>query len=109
MRVTLTKENLEELGSLVQYLPGTRSVAVLPVLAGALRAGERCLFPAPVPAPGMLRSPLSLLYRAAQEIPPDQMEFLTVDAPQDCIHLIRSMERDRFTGPCRDPGVPFFA
>ncbi len=22
------------------------------------------------------------------------MEFLTVDAPQDCIHLIQSMERD---------------
>lgn len=22
------------------------------------------------------------------------MEFLTVDAPQDCVHLIRSMERD---------------
>ncbi len=37
---------------------------------------------------------LTLLYRAAQETPPDQMEFLTVDAPQDCIHLIHSMERD---------------
>jgi len=37
---------------------------------------------------------LGLLYRRAQEIDPSMMEFLTVDAPQDCIHLIQSMERD---------------
>ncbi|HII75451.1 MAG TPA: radical SAM/SPASM domain-containing protein, partial [Methanolinea sp.] len=37
---------------------------------------------------------LSTLYRKAKEIPPEEMEFLTVDAPQDCIHLLQSMERD---------------
>ena len=38
---------------------------------------------------------LSLLYRKAKEIDPAAMEFLTVDAPQDCIHLLASMEQDR--------------
>jgi radical SAM protein with 4Fe4S-binding SPASM domain len=37
---------------------------------------------------------LALLYRKAREIPAEEMEFLTVDAPQDCIHLLQSMERD---------------
>jgi radical SAM protein with 4Fe4S-binding SPASM domain len=37
---------------------------------------------------------LSLLYRKAQETDPGAMEFLTVDSPQDCVHLIQSMERD---------------
>ena len=38
---------------------------------------------------------LSLLYRKAKETDPAAMEFLTVDAPQDCIHLLQSMERDK--------------
>jgi radical SAM protein with 4Fe4S-binding SPASM domain len=37
---------------------------------------------------------LTLLYGKAKEIPAEEMEFLTVDAPQDCIHLLQSMERD---------------
>jgi len=37
---------------------------------------------------------LGLLYRKAKEIPADRMEFLTVDAPQDCIHLLTSMEQE---------------
>jgi radical SAM protein with 4Fe4S-binding SPASM domain len=37
---------------------------------------------------------LSLLYRKTKEIPADTMEFLTVDAPQDCIHLLASMEQE---------------
>ena len=38
---------------------------------------------------------LSLLYRKAKETDPAAMEFLTVDAPQDCIHLLTSLEQDK--------------
>ena len=48
----------------------------------------------------MVSSPLD---REAKEIPSEEMEFLTVDAPQDCIHLIRSMEQDGSPG-LRMPG-----
>ncbi|NLV27783.1 MAG: radical SAM protein [Methanomicrobiales archaeon] len=37
---------------------------------------------------------LSLMYKRAKETDPSKMEFLTVDAPQDCIHLVKSMEED---------------
>ena len=37
---------------------------------------------------------LSLLYRKAKETDPAAMEFLTVDSPQDCVHLLMSMEKD---------------
>ncbi|MCK9590932.1 MAG: hypothetical protein M0Q91_02820 [Methanoregula sp.] len=37
---------------------------------------------------------LALIYRKAKETDPASMEFLTVDAPQDCIHLLASMEQD---------------
>jgi radical SAM protein with 4Fe4S-binding SPASM domain len=37
---------------------------------------------------------LSLLYRKARETDPADMEFLTVDSPQDCIHLLMSMEEE---------------
>jgi radical SAM protein with 4Fe4S-binding SPASM domain len=46
-----------------------------------------------VNAPDVTRA-LTLLYGKANEIPVEEMEFLTVDAPQDCIHLLQSMERD---------------
>src|SRR5208283_1379386 len=93
VRVTLTKENAGELGAIVD-------------LALSLGASRFCLYWL-VPsgrgsdsysrlqlAPGEVTTALDLLYRKAQEIDPGTMEFLTVDAPQDCIHLIRSMERD---------------
>jgi Fe-coproporphyrin III synthase len=93
VRVTLTKDNLAELGPLVH-------------LSRELGASRFCLYwlvPCGRGSDAYSRlqldtedvtQALTLLYRAAQEIPPEQMEFLTVDAPQDCIHLIRSMERD---------------
>jgi radical SAM protein with 4Fe4S-binding SPASM domain len=37
---------------------------------------------------------LDVLYRKAKETDPARMEFLTVDAPQDAIHLLESMEKD---------------
>ncbi|OPY37383.1 MAG: pyrroloquinoline quinone biosynthesis protein PqqE [Methanoregula sp. PtaU1.Bin051] len=93
VRVTLTKENQGELDALVD-------------LARTLNASRFCLYwlvpcgrgsdaydRLQLGAQEVTRA-LSLLYRKAKEIPAEEMEFLTVDAPQDCIHLLQSMERD---------------
>ena len=93
VRVTLTKENCHELEALVD-------------LAISLGATRFCLYWL-VPAGRGIDSysrlqldktevtdALSLLYRKAKETDPTTMEFLTVDAPQDCIHLLASMEQD---------------
>ncbi|WAC04864.1 MAG: radical SAM protein [Methanoregula sp.] len=93
VRVTLTKENFGELNDLID-------------LSRSLGASRFCLYWLVPSGRGSdsysriqlgsheVTEALSLLYRKAQEIPPDEMEFLTVDAPQDCIHLLKSMERD---------------
>jgi radical SAM protein with 4Fe4S-binding SPASM domain len=93
VRVTLTRENQDELGALVD-------------LARDLGASRFCLYwlvpcgrggdtyeRLQLSAPDVIRA-LTLLYGKAKEIPAEEMEFLTVDAPQDCIHLLQSMERD---------------
>jgi radical SAM protein with 4Fe4S-binding SPASM domain len=38
---------------------------------------------------------LAILHRYAQVTDPSVMEFLTVDAPQDAVHLLKVMERER--------------
>jgi radical SAM protein with 4Fe4S-binding SPASM domain len=93
VRVTLTKENCHELEALVD-------------LSLSLGASRFCLYWL-VPTGrgtesyarlqldrGDIIDALSLLYRKAKETDPAAMEFLTVDAPQDCIHLLASMEKD---------------
>lgn len=93
VRVTLTKENQDELGALVD-------------LARTLGASRFCLYwlvpcgrgtdaydQLQLGAPEVTGA-LTLLYRNARSIPAGEMEFLTVDAPQDCIHLLQSMERE---------------
>ncbi len=93
VRVTLTRENHRELGALVD-------------LARDLGASRFCLYWL-VPSgrghdpydrlqlrPGEVTAALDLLYEKARETGPGEMEFLTVDAPQDCVHLLGSMERD---------------
>ncbi len=93
VRVTLTKENCHELEALID-------------VAISLGASRFCLYWL-VPAGRGIDSytrlqlgktevtdALSLLYRKAKETDPATMEFLTVDAPQDCIHLLASMEQD---------------
>lgn len=93
VRVTLTRENHQELGDLVD-------------LARDLGASRFCLYWL-VPSgrgrgaydklqlgPSEVTAALDLLYEKASETGPDEMEFLTVDAPQDCVHLLSSMERD---------------
>lgn len=94
VRVTLTKENCRELEALVD-------------LALSLGASRFCLYWLVPTGRGSdsyarlqldrdeVTDALSLLYRKAKETDPAAMEFLTVDAPQDCIHLLASMEQDR--------------
>jgi len=93
VRVTLTKENCQELEALVD-------------LALALGASRFCLYWLVPTGRGIdsytrlqldrdeVIDALSLLYRKAKKTDPAAMEFLTVDAPQDCIHLLASMEQD---------------
>jgi radical SAM protein with 4Fe4S-binding SPASM domain len=94
VRVTLTKENCRELAALVD-------------LSLSLGASRFCLYwLVPTGRGGdsyarlqldrdEVTESLSILYRKARETDPAAMEFLTVDAPQDCVHLLTSMEKDR--------------
>ena len=93
VRITLTKENHGELGALVD----------LAITLGASRFCLYWLVPAGRGSDSYARlqldrdevtRALDLLYRKAAETDPATMEFLTVDAPQDCIHLLHSMKRD---------------
>lgn len=93
VRITLTKENLPELEALVD----------LSLRLGASRFCLYWLVPAGRGSAAYDRlqldkdeaeAALSLLYRKAKQTDPANMEFLTVDAPQDCIHLLASMEAD---------------
>ena len=93
VRVTLTKENCGELEALID-------------LALSLGASRFCLYWLVPTGRGIecyeqlqlgqteVTAALALLYRKAKETNPLSMEFLTVDAPQDCIHLLASMEQD---------------
>ncbi|MFA5294720.1 MAG: radical SAM protein [Methanoregulaceae archaeon] len=93
VRVTLTRENAGELASLVDLaleLGASRFCLYWLVPCGRGReAYDRLQL-----GPGEVTEALDLLYRRAKVTDPGAMEFLTVDAPQDCIHLLRSMERD---------------
>ena len=94
VRITLTGENCDELGALVD-------------LAKTIGASRFCLYWLVPSGRGMdaynhlqlgpeeVTKALSLLYKKARETDPGVMEFLTVDAPQDCIHLLNSMEQDQ--------------
>jgi radical SAM protein with 4Fe4S-binding SPASM domain len=93
VRVTLTKENCGELEALID-------------LALTLGASRFCLYWLVPTGRGIesyerfqlgtkeVTEALTLIYRKAKETDPQSMEFLTVDAPQDCIHLLTSMEQD---------------
>ncbi|EHQ35691.1 radical SAM/SPASM domain-containing protein [Methanoplanus limicola] len=93
VRVTINKENYGELEDLID----------LAVNLGASRFCLYWLVPSGRGAEAYnnfqleeneVNGVLSLLYRKAKEISPAVMEFLTVDAPQDAIHLLASMNRD---------------
>jgi Fe-coproporphyrin III synthase len=93
VRVTLNQGNFRELEALVD-----RAVAL-----GASRFCLYWLVPSGRGAGSYdqlqlgsreVTEALGILYRKAKEIPADTMEFLTVDSPQDCVHLLASMEQD---------------
>jgi len=93
VRVTLTRENAGELASLVDIaleLGASRFCLYWLVPCGrGMEAYDRLQL-----GPVEVTEALDLLYRRAKVTDPGAMEFLTVDAPQDCIHLLMSMERD---------------
>jgi radical SAM protein with 4Fe4S-binding SPASM domain len=94
VRITLTTENCDELDALVD-------------LAKRIGASRFCLYWLVPTGRGMdaynhlqlgadaVTMALNTLYHKAQKTDAAVMEFLTVDAPQDCIHLLESMERDK--------------
>jgi radical SAM protein with 4Fe4S-binding SPASM domain len=93
VRVTLTKENRGELGALVDLsrnLGASRFCLYWLVPCGR---GSDAYERLQLDREEVTRA-LTLLYGKAKEIPAEEMEFLTVDGPQDCIHLLQSMERD---------------
>jgi radical SAM protein with 4Fe4S-binding SPASM domain len=91
VRVTLTQENYSELPALID-------------LAEEIGASRFCLYWLVPTGRGLeaynriqlsgreASAALTLLYERAKVT--DAMEFLTVDAPQDAIHLLESMRRD---------------
>ncbi|MFZ1126746.1 radical SAM protein [Methanoregula sp.] len=94
VRITLTQENCGELGDLVdlaQKIGASRFCLYWLVPTGrGMDAYNRLQL-----GPDAVTDALRLLYLRAQETDAETMEFLTVDAPQDAIHLLSSMERDR--------------
>lgn len=93
VRVTLTRENRHELEDLVGRalsLGASRFCLYWLVPTGR---GSDSYARLQLDRAGVVEA-LDVLYRKAKETDPSAMEFLTVDAPQDCIHLLASMERD---------------
>ncbi|MDD1728874.1 MAG: radical SAM protein, partial [Methanospirillum sp.] len=93
VRVTLTRDNLHELGCLID----------LALRIGACRFCVYWLVPSGRGADsyGQLQlseqevfSALDLLQQYAKKTDPSVMEFLTVDGPQDAVHLLQWMEQE---------------
>lgn len=94
VRVTLTRENMHELGDLID----------LALQIGACRFCVYWLVPSGRGAASYdslqltrdeVFSALDLLQQYAQKTDPSVMEFLTVDGPQDAIHLLAWMEKNK--------------
>ncbi len=99
VRVTLTRANEGELADLID-------------LSNRVGASRFCLYWLVPSGRGLdsyerlqldkeqARGALEVMFRKAQEIDPGRMEFLTVDAPQDCVATLALMEREH--SPDRD-------
>ena len=93
VRVTLTRENFRELGDLINLALHLRACRfcvywLVPSGRGAdsyqnLQLNENEVY-----------SALDLLYNYAKATDPSLMEFLTVDGPQDAVHLLHRMEKE---------------
>jgi len=94
VRITLTRENCGELGALIdlaKLIGASRFCLYWLVPAGRGRDGyERLQL-----GPDTVTAALDLLHRKARETEKGVMEFLTVDAPQDAIRLLRYMEQEQ--------------
>lgn len=93
VRITLTRENLHELGDLID----------LAIRIGACRFCVYWLVPSGRGADSYQNlqlseqevfSALDLLQEYAKKTDPKGMEFLTVDGPQDAVHLLQWMEHE---------------
>jgi radical SAM protein with 4Fe4S-binding SPASM domain len=93
VRVTLNTENQHDLGALIDLAKNIGASRFCLYWLVPCGRGSDAYERLQLNAPEVTRA-LALLYAKAKEIPADDMEFLTVDAPQDCIHLLQSMERD---------------
>lgn len=93
VRVTLTRENVHELSDIIDLALRIGACRfclywLVPSGRGAdsyknLQVSEHEVF-----------SALDLLHRYAKETDPSVMEFLTVDSPQDAVHLLDLMEQE---------------
>jgi radical SAM protein with 4Fe4S-binding SPASM domain len=97
VRVTVTRENYRELDDLITIaremkVPRFCVYWLVPSGRGRAIHHESQLSPAQV------LMVLDLLYRRAKEIDPAEMEFLTVDAPQDAAYFLARMQDDNEPG-----------
>ena len=93
VRVTLTKENCGELEELVDLAFSLGASRFCLYLARSHRPWDRVICHDCSWTRSGNRSPHPPLPESKGN-DPSVMEFLTVDAPQDCIHLLASMEQD---------------
>lgn len=93
LRVTATADNAPEIPQILE-LARTLGIErfclywLVPSGRGQGAAVTRQVDPAVVPRI------LDLLYRAASATPPEEMEILTVDAPQDAVFVLERIRRD---------------
>ena len=104
LRVTATSDNAAEIPELLRL---AREIGIqrfclywlVPSGRGREAAATRQVGPAEV------RRILDLLYRTARETAPEEMEILTVDAPQDAVYVLERLRRDdpaRYDEAARD-------
>ncbi|MEN6341612.1 MAG: radical SAM protein [Methanospirillum sp.] len=92
-RVTVTRDNAAEIPALLAL---SREIGIrrfclywlVPSGRGSEVTVTRQVHPAET------RRILDLLYRAAREIAPEEMEILTVDAPQDAAYILERLRQD---------------
>jgi radical SAM protein with 4Fe4S-binding SPASM domain len=93
VRVTVTRDNYAEVPALIDLalslgVPRFCVYWLVPCGRGRALTADMQL------RHGEIRDLLDHLYRRAREVDPAVMEFLTVDAPQDTVHLLATLQRE---------------
>jgi radical SAM protein with 4Fe4S-binding SPASM domain len=94
VRFTATRDNQEDLGPLIRLsreIRADRFCVYWLVPSGRGRA----MYESAKLTPGESRKILETLYHEALATPPDEMEFLSVDAPQDVVFLLERLKSDK--------------